>query len=401
MGNPPHRKQSKRRPVVACYVPEFLKRDMNHVYRQVVGLDQYDPVVICRKREEEKRFPFDESRIHRIPKSRGRFFRRAYHEQLRRGPIPLGATEVGALKRVLDQTGAELMHIYFGHVAARLVPYLRRAEIPVVASFHGADATSGTDRPKYQAALLEVFECSSLVLARSNALLDALAKLGCPTEKLRLQRTGLPLDEWPVIDRSIPDSSEVDRPWVFLQVCRLVAKKGIETSLRAFAKIRRDYPSSRFILVGDGLERQALDVLIAELGIGGAIEFRGFLDEAGVRAALSEAHFFFHPSVTDATGNQEGVPNAMLEAMATGLPPLATLHGGIPEAVTSGVSGVLAEEGDHQALAHGALGIMAEPDRYLEMAKAAREEIEEGFSREAQIDSLESHYAEALRRGRT
>jgi len=379
-------------PVVACYVPEFLKKDMNHVYRQVAGLRSYDPVVVTRRREERKRFPFDESLVHLIPKSRARFFRRIWHQQLRNEPIPLGGSELAALEHALEATGARLLHIYFGHVAARLLPYLRRAKVPVVVSFHGADATSGTSQSRYRAALAEVFELSTVVLARSEALLATLRELGCPGDKLRLQRTGLPLDEWPFSQRQAPGDGE----WRFAQVCRFVPKKGIETTLRAFAAVRAVHPRSRLTLVGDGEMSGRIQELLTELEISAAVDLPGFLDESGVRGVLAKAHYFFHPSQTDASGNQEGIPNAMLEAMALGLPPLATRHGGIAEAVEDGVSGILVDEGEGGELGRRLLEEMVKSDAYARMGKAARGEIESKFSRELQIRSLEASYGVAM-----
>ena len=94
---------------------------------------------------------------------------------------------------------------------------------------------------------------------------------------------------------------------------------------------------------------EQLRALASELGVGGRVRFTGFLSQAELRKLYEGSHLFLHPSELGADGNQEGVPNSMLEAMATGLPVLATRHGGIPEAVETG--GILVAEGDDEALA--------------------------------------------------
>lgn len=381
------------RPVVACYVPEFLKRDMNHIYRQVVGLTRFHPVVITRKREEEERFPFDPSQIRHLPKSRLRFFRRLLHGQLLRAPIPLSSRETAALRKALEETKASLLHVYFGHVAARLLPFLREQRLPTIVSFHGADGSSGLENPRYRGALEEVFQHVTLVLGRSEALLASLEKIGCPPQKLRLQRTGIPLEKWPESARQAPS----DGSWRFAQICRLVPKKGLETTLRTFASILRNYPEAQLSLAGDGPESGHVRQLITELGLGHSVTLSGFLDEDGVKRLLADCHFFFHPSRTDADGNQEGIPNAMLEAMAMGIPPLATLHGGIPEAVENKVSGILVAEDDSTKLAHLTLELMAAPPEcYASMSTATRQAVSSGFSRQAQIASLEEAYQIAI-----
>ena len=82
-----------------------------------------------------------------------------------------------------------------------------------------------------------------------------------------------------------------------------------------------------------------------ELGVGDRVFFPGFVSQSELRELFYGSHIFLHPSERGADGNQEGVPNSMLEAMASRLPVLATEHGGIPEAIEHGQSGILVPEG--------------------------------------------------------
>jgi colanic acid/amylovoran biosynthesis glycosyltransferase len=127
----------------------------------------------------------------------------------------------------------------------------------------------------------------------------------------------------------------------------------------------------------------------------GRVRFAGFLQQEELRALYSSAHFFLHPSETTAEGDREGVPNALLEAMATGLPVVATRHGGIPEAVIEGVSGILVAEGDTEALATALAQLATEPARYAQMSVAAREGVVAKFDSAAQARRLEALYDEA------
>jgi colanic acid/amylovoran biosynthesis glycosyltransferase len=195
------------------------------------------------------------------------------------------------------------------------------------------------------------------------------------------------------LERSPPAERE---PWRFFQGCRLIEKKGVPTTLRAFVAIAERYPEARLRIGGDGPLRGALEAEAAELGIGDRVEFLGFLRQRKLRNQFQEAHFFMHPSQTGADGDREGVPNAMLEAMATGLPVLATRHGGIVEAVEDGVSGILAEEKDWRSLAEGALRLMADSEAYRRMSSAAREAVEKNFESSASIATLEGYYEEAM-----
>jgi colanic acid/amylovoran biosynthesis glycosyltransferase len=176
----------------------------------------------------------------------------------------------------------------------------------------------------------------------------------------------------------------------------LIEKKGFRTSLRAFAEFARRYPPARFTIAGDGPLLPELKNLAQELAVADRVAFTGFLSQADLRDRFYRAHLFLHPSETGRDGNQEGVPNGMLEAMASGLPVFATVHGGIPEAIENGVSGVLVAEGDADALARE-LSLAAEkPGQLSAIAQRGAAAVAEKFEQRAQVRLLESYYFEAM-----
>ncbi|MDQ6624494.1 MAG: glycosyltransferase, partial [Verrucomicrobiota bacterium] len=168
---------------------------MLHIYRQITALRRVRPIVLARKRENAARFPFDEVRL--VPKPATQFLRRIWYRQIRRVPWKISRGETRALLRVLDETNARLLHIYFGHIAVHLLPLVRQWRGPSVVSFHGADVMVDLEQPAYRAAALEMLDAVRLVLVRSDSLGAALVRLGCPAAKIRLQRTGIPLEEVP------------------------------------------------------------------------------------------------------------------------------------------------------------------------------------------------------------
>ena len=108
--------------------------------------------------------------------------------------------------------------------------------------------------------------------------------------------------------------------------------------------------------------RDELKVWVAKLGLGKSVRFTGFLSQNKLYQLYISSHIFFHPSELMADSNQEGIPNSMLEAMSSGLPVVATYHGGIPEAVENGRTGLLVPEKDPRALCE-ALRQLAESER--------------------------------------
>ncbi|MEZ0389484.1 MAG: glycosyltransferase, partial [Verrucomicrobium sp.] len=185
-----------KKPVIASYVSDFLKPDMLHVYRQISGLQTLEPWVFTHKHEQEARFPFPKKRITVLPKPKLRCWRRWVSKNVKKAPWHLYGWEVR--RAILEMTRAEakLLHIYFGHTAIHFLPLIKAFPHPVVVSFHGADAGVDVNKPNHLAPLREVFSAADLIQARSQSLADDLVKLGCSAEKVRVQRTGIPLEEW-------------------------------------------------------------------------------------------------------------------------------------------------------------------------------------------------------------
>ncbi|MEM7603706.1 MAG: glycosyltransferase family 4 protein, partial [Verrucomicrobiota bacterium] len=167
-----------------------------------------------------------------------------------------------------------------------------------------------------------------------------------------------------------------------------------DLSLEAFAKVRAQHPSATFEIAGEGPLLPTLQNQAESLGIADAVEFSGFLDQSELQTACAKAHVFLHPSRVAQDGNQEGVPNSMLEAMATGLPTVATHHGGIPEAITHDESGLLVPEDDLEAFTAEVFRILDQGDLRSSLATGARTAVEAKFSSQAQITNLEAIYRE-------
>ncbi len=378
------------KPIVASYCTTFLKPEMLHIYRQVSGLRRYQTFVITKERVHADRFPFDDIEI--IPKKpRKNFIRRFYLKHIRKLPAIYYRGELQGMMKIFRRRPADLMHIYFGHTGVHLLPFIRDWDRPCIVSFHGADVMLRPEHPEYEMNLRELLSVAPLVLARSRSLCGRLVALGCPEAKIRLNRTGIPLGEFPFKQRMMPADGE----WRFVQACRLIPKKGLKTALRAFALFHEKNPKATFVIAGDGPMRGDIEKTAASLGLQGAVELRGFLAQADLRELYNRSHLFVHPSELTEDQNQEGIPNSMLEAMSTGLPVLATQHGGIPEAVTDGATGFLVAEKDHEALCRMMELITESADHLCVMARAASQSVSDEFEHAKQIAKLESYYDEA------
>ena len=138
--------------------------------------------------------------------------------------------------------------------------------------------------------------------------------------------------------------------------------------------------------------REEIQELTRKLKIDDRVMLPGFLPPEKLRDIYYGSHIFLHPSETGSDGNQEGIPNAMLEAMATGLPVFATDHGGIPEAIENGVSGILVPERDYQALSQALLKAEQDRDLLARLARNGANTVAQKFDQQNQIRRLEEIY---------
>lgn len=377
-------------PTVASYCTTFLKPEMLHIYRQVTGLAEFETFVITKHRQSEEKFPFDD--VEMAPGVRSNFVRRFWLKYVQGEPPIVYRGEYGVLNRLLERRHADLMHIYFGHTGVHLLPFIKRWPRPVVVSFHGMDIMPREDKPGYLENLKDLLQTIPLVMARSHSLKERMLELGCPEQKFRLNRTGIPLDNFPFVERQVP----ADGAWHFVQACRLVEKKGLDVALKAFARFAAKHPRARFTIAGEGPLADKVANLVDDLGLAGKVGLAGFLTEQDLCALYHSAHIFVHPSQMTQDQNQEGIPNSMLEAMSTGLPVLATQHGGIPEAVDDGKAGLLSAERDVDGLLDHMERLVADAGLWAAMGKQASADMHENFEQAAQVRRLEDVYRELM-----
>ena len=178
---------------------------------------------------------------------------------------------------------------------------------------------------------------------------------------------------------------------VVLYVGRLVPVKGVDVLLRAWARLvgRETGRALVLVLVGDGPEREVLGRLSRELGIASSVRFVGFSAQVG--NWLNCADLFVLSS------HSEGLSNALLEAMACGLPAVATAVGGAPEVIEDGVNGLLVPADDDAALADALLRLVRDPGGAWQLGEAARQTILACYSMEAVVDRYVKLYTELNR----
>ncbi len=395
--------QELARPLVVSLCGTFLKPEMQSVYRQITGLKRWRTVVLTEQLAHREQFPFEPVSIlkKRGFRPRGNFLRRFYWKHLRRQwpppgwvePVPPREFEFCDLLPLLRQYRPDILHIYYGHKARKYLPLVEKWGGPLLVSFHGVDVAQNEDKQTYRATFAELFQYASIVAARSQSLLDKLAEMGCPREKLRLNRTPIPLTHIPRSVRTPP----ADGAWRLVQACRLIRKKGLFTTLEALKSAVQHCPNILFTVAGDGPLREEFLDAAEESGLSANVKLAGWLTQEELMQLYASSHIFLHPSETTSTGDQEGIPNSMLEAMASGLPVIATAHGGIPEAMDHEKDGILVPERSPGLLAQAILRMIQTPELFIRCSEHAPQTAADRFGLETQIEHLEACYDETHR----
>jgi colanic acid/amylovoran biosynthesis glycosyltransferase len=168
-----------------------------------------------------------------------------------------------------------------------------------------------------------------------------------------------------------------------LCVASLREKKGHRVLFEALASNRPELERIELDLIGDGPLRKDLEAEADRLGLSSRVRFHGDLTERAVAKMLDQAHLFVLPSVIEQSGDTEGIPVALMEAMATGLPVVASRLTGIPELVRHGETGLKAEPGDAQDLARALEELLADQAAAMTRTLYARELVEREFSLES------------------
>jgi colanic acid/amylovoran biosynthesis glycosyltransferase len=295
-----------------------------------------------------------------------------------------------SLRSALNELEPDIVHAHFGDDGTVAERALRGTTVPLVVSFYGYDATELPARRGWRKRLADLFARASAVLAEGPHLARRLIQLGANPGIVRVHRIPLHLELFPF---RVPEAPVAGDPMVILQACRFVEKKGVDTTIAAFARADADIPNAQLWLLGYGPQEAALRDLARASGAGDRIRFLAARDHAEYAAVLRAAHIFVHPSRTSAAGDGEGgAPTAILEAQATGLPLVSTTHADIPFVTSS--SALLNEPGDVEGIAAALVQLANNPREWESRARAGRAWVEDEHNPTVLAGRLEQIYDE-------
>jgi colanic acid/amylovoran biosynthesis glycosyltransferase len=304
-----------------------------------------------------------------------------------------------AIKRnpvLLKEANVVGVHIHHGTLAPKFLFLKEKYGIPLFVGFRGNDATAYPKKKNNLMILQQVFYTADLFFPVCEHLKQEIIKLGCPEDKIRVLYGGVDLKRFECRPRKADPMKRIR----FLAIGRFVEKKGFEDLIHAFALVRKRNQRVKLLLIGKGPCEPAYRELIDRYGLGKSVQISPWTDYQKIHNKYYKSHIFVAPSCTDREGNQEGIPNTLKEAMATGMPVVSTYHAGIPELIEDRVSGRLVPERSVDELAEAMNWVIEHPEQWGNLGRNARGKVESSFNLRTQLEKQKKFYDEVLKQRR-
>ncbi|MBC7870303.1 MAG: glycosyltransferase [Chitinophagaceae bacterium] len=294
---------------------------------------------------------------------------------------PVTRFHKSALKRFWLKNNVKVVLAEYGPAGVAVMDVCRQAGIPLVVHFFGADAYEGQILNDAGRRYPELFQKAAAIIAVSNPMKQHLIEMGAPIDKIYWNPCGADTDLFKSAD---PENA----PPTFLAIGRFVDKKAPHLVLLAFQQVVQEIPDARLIMVGDGILWESSKILARSLNIAHAVDFLGHKSHPDLAALMQNVRGFIQHSVQTSSGDSEGTPVAVIEASASGLPVVATRHGGIVDVVIEGKTGFLVDEGDVKGMANYIIQLARTPSLAGQLGRAGQENVKQNFSITLTIDKL-------------
>jgi colanic acid/amylovoran biosynthesis glycosyltransferase len=381
----------KSSPIVWEVVEKYLPRTETFVYTSLTSLVDARPAVVSYgKLVNQDEFPLPAAPIFslydKLRKPR-HFVRRCAAKLFRTEWISRAA--VSECRSIARQYPPDVIHAHFGPVGYQALKLKRAYHVPLITTFYGYDTNPTSDLPNWREHRSKLFEEGDLFLVEGPFMRKALIELGCPPERIEIQRIGIDISKFPPIRKRLARSVPV-----ILFAARFVEKKGLEYGLEALGKLHRAGNDFECRIVGTGPLEEKLRDLTKALQLSDTVRFLGSLSYAGFIQELEKADIFVQPSVTAANGDNEGgAPTTLLEAQARGVPVVTTRHADIPHVVVPDQSALVVDERDSDGLAEALRSLLGHPEKWDAMGRAGRGFVDQSHSSIILARNLEAIYS--------
>ncbi len=287
-----------------------------------------------------------------------------------------------AVERYLLKNQIQVVYANYSITAFPLMEMCQRNGIPLIVHFHGWTAYRSSLLEQYKREYGELFGMAAAIVYVSRDMGKQLLSLGAPEKKLHYVPYGVSPDMFTYQNHS------TNAP-VFLSVGRFCDTKNPHLTIVAFSKVLQEIPEAKLLMAGgDETMLNACVNLTKALRIEHAVSFKGVLTHNQVAAEMKNAYAFVQHSATTIQNEKEGTPNSIMEAMASGLPVIATRHAGILDIIEDGVSGLLCNEFDVDTMAQHMIAVWKNKELAAILGQNASKHIHQNFTRSMYLNKV-------------
>lgn len=298
------------------------------------------------------------------------------------------------LLMLIRKRQVEILHTHEFFMNALGLVASRVTGVPVVATVHGKNYY--TDRFRRRIVYQLVGRYASQLIAVSEDVRQFLGqRVGISSDRIRVVPNGVPVDDTPSQEKVLALRKDLDlnqNTRVIGTVGSLYPVKGHTYLIDAAVPVVSRFPGAVFLVVGRGGLRDELEAQAQRLGVARYFRFLGHRDD--VSDLLGVCNVFALPSLS------EGMPLALLEAMAAGVPPVATRVGGIAEVIEHGSTGLLVPAADSHAMAENIITLLEDRDLARDIGESARKVVARRFSLTGMVQTYQEIYADLLQKSK-
>lgn len=375
---------SNMSPIVAHIHNLFFAKSETFIYNYISNLKRVHPICLAGEFVNLDQFPFPKEDIYYININIKKYTIRWFLNKR------LGFGRDLKAEKIIKKRKVQLIHAHFGSNGVYSLKLKKRFRIPLVTTFYGYDISKLAKTKEWITRYKDLFQKGDLFLVEGEYMKAKLIELGCPKEKIQVQRIAIPVNKIPFLVKNPKKSNE---RVILIFSGRFVEKKGLIYALQAIEKVREKFKNFEFRIIGDGPLKREIEEFIKDHSMENYVKLLGFLTYEDYLKEMEKADIFVHPSVTASDGDSEGgAPTTILEAQAMGMPVVSTNHADIPNVTLPGTSALLSDERDCEMLIQNISFLLQNQDIWEKMGRAGRNFVEAHHDIKKEIVALEDKY---------
>ncbi|MBI4947403.1 MAG: glycosyltransferase [Bacteroidetes bacterium] len=376
---------------------KWLPQTMPWLYEQLNNMpgEEVENIIVCEKKVFMEQFQLPN--IYSLDNEN--CIQSFYRRVIRRAGIKTATT---LLEKIIEKEKPQILHSHFGYFGWFNYRLAQKYRLKHVVTFYGVDVNKLPQKKIWKKRYLEMFQHIDLCLCEGPYMAECIKKLGCPPEKLKIQRIGINTEKIKFVPRII----KKDEPLHFFVASVFREKKGIPFAIEAFRLLQKHTDNFRVTMIGDAgktrpeeqKEKKRILEAIGKFNMESKITQLGFVSHSDMIKEAYNSQIFVSPSIVSSDGDTEGgAPVGIIEMAASGMPVISTTHCDIPFVLGEPNKKLLVEERNPEQLVQAILKFLDYSEQEKNhLINANREHIKKNMDVRSCAAELLKKYKELL-----